>query len=331
MTFVIDTGWTRPEITATTMWVDDTQRIVITDHRRAQNLFNKIKANIEAHELPDDLDHYMQRESLTLDALHLFDPFISEELHEIFETHRSCLLHGGAARQTQSGNPTAQPPENGNTAMKGKKMFDIDTGNQGSQGPWIAWSARGTLDGIIPAKSFYLRDENGKTPLDAFGKGVVMDIYALKTGWQKSEGVAGQAPDWKWNATVSQMMPQPGDDYKKGFSVPCAIGNGQAATWEQAGAAVWNAFAGLVPALQQAPEGKLPVVKLTGTKLQQFKRGSTVEPVLEIVKWVDRPDCLKEGVQAGIDTGQAQPEQKPAPAPQPQAAAPAAATEDLEF
>lgn len=212
-------------------------------------------------------------------------------------------------------------------------MFDIDTGSNGSQGPWIAWSARGTLDGQIEAKSFYLRDEGGKKPLDAFNKGVVMDIYAMKTGWQKSEGIAGQAPDWKWNASVSQMQPQPGDDYKKGFQIPCAIGGGETATWEQAGAAAWNAFTGLVPALQEAPEGKLPVVKLTGTKVQQFKRGSTVEPILEVVKWVDRPDCLKEGVQAGIDTGNDQP--APAqeqPAQQAQAEpAPATADDDMEF
>jgi len=210
-------------------------------------------------------------------------------------------------------------------------MFDIDTGSQGSEGPWIAWSARGTLDGQIDAKSFYLRDENGKKPLDAFNKGVVMDIYAMKTGWQKSEGIAGQAPDWEWNASVSQMMQQPGEDYKKGFSIPCAIGGGETATWEQAGAAAWNAFTNLVPALQEAPEGKLPVVKLTGTKLQQFKRGSTVEPVLEVVKWADRPDCLKEGVQAGIDTGKAQTAQQAEPAQQTQPVAPEATGGDLEF
>ena len=53
---------------------------------------------------------------------------------------------------------------------------------------------------------------------------------------------------------------------------------------------------------------------MTGTKAQQFKRGSTVEPVLEVVNWVDRPDCLKEGFAAGVDTGKPH---KPAPAPQP--------------
>jgi len=327
MTLTIDTGWTKPDIMATTAGVDDTQRIVVTDHKRAQSLFNKIKANIETHEDQFDLDAYLERETLTLDALHLFDPHAAAELQDIYETHRSCLVHGGAARQTQSGNQNAQRPNNGKTATKGKPMFDIDTGSQGSEGPWIAWSARGTLDGQIAAKSFYIRDENGKTPTDAFNKGVVMDIYAMKTGWQKSEGIAGQAPDWKWNPSVSQMMQQPGEDYKKGFSIPCAIGGGKTATWEQAGAAAWNAFTNLVPALQEAPEGKLPVVRLVDTRLEQFKRGSTVTPILEVVKWADRPDCLKEGVQAGVATEPApQPKQEAAPEP-----APAPADADLEF
>ncbi len=189
---------------------------------------------------------------------------------------------------------------------------DFDTGNSGGEGPWIAWSARGTLDGVIDAKSFYLRDGDGKTPFPGFASGVVMDVANMKTGWQRSEGVAGQAPDWKWNKSVSKFEPQPGDDYKKGFSMRCAIGGGKTATWEQAGAGAWNAFVALVPYLKDAPAGDvLPLVRMTGTKVQQFKRGSTIEPVFEIVKWVPRPDCLKEGFAVGVDTG----EPKPAAAP----------------
>jgi hypothetical protein len=205
---------------------------------------------------------------------------------------------------------------------------NFDTGNSGSEGPWLSWSARGTLDGEIPAKSFFLREEGGKkTAFNGFGNGVVLDITNMKTGWQRSEGITGQAPDWKWNDTVSQMKPQPGEDYKKGFQIKCAIGGGKSATWEQAGAASWNAFVALVPALQQQPgPDMLPLVKLTGTKLQQFKKGSTVEPVLEVVKWVPRPDCLKEGVAAGFATEPAQ----PAPAPQ-QTVQQAAVPEDAEF
>jgi len=189
--------------------------------------------------------------------------------------------------------------------------FSIDTGSSGSEGPWISWSARGTQDGTIPAQSFYLRDADGnKTVLAQVKKGIILDIHNMKTGWQRSDGIVGQAPDWKWNQSIAQMMPQPGDDYKKGFEIRCAISKTDAATWQQAGAAVWGAFTALVPALQEGPDGKLPVVKMTGTKPVQFKRGSTVEPILEVVKWVDRPDCLKEQ----IATEPEQPAQQAAPA-----------------
>lgn len=211
-------------------------------------------------------------------------------------------------------------------------MFDFDTGNQGAEGPFIAWSARGTQDGTIPARSFFIRNKEGKSPLDAFTKGVVLDIVNMKTGWQNSEGIVGQAPEWKWNQTISHMMPQPDDEWKKGVSIRCAIGGGEAATWEQAGAAVWQAFADLVPALQQGPgDGSLPLVRMTDTKAMQFKRGSTVAPVLEVVKWVPRPDCLKADAPA-IATEPAQP--APAPAAQPKAAPapePATAGDDLDF
>jgi len=198
--------------------------------------------------------------------------------------------------------------------------FEIDTGNSVSNGPWLQWSARGTQDGSISPKSFYLREGSDKTPFAGFNTGVVLDIEKMKTGWQRSEGVIGQAPDWKWNATVSHMQPKPGEDFKNGFSIPCAIGGGNAATWEQAGAATWNAFMALVPGLQQQPApNMLPLVKLTGTKFQQFKRGSTVEPILEIIKWVPRPDCLKEGAAAGVAVeAMAQPAPRPAPKPTPQ-------------
>ncbi len=213
-------------------------------------------------------------------------------------------------------------------------MSGFDTGGGGSDGPWISWSARGTQDGAIPANKFYLRDEAGKQVFAAFeSPGVVLDIVNMKTGWQKSDGVIGQAPDWKWNASVSQMASQPGEEYKKGFQIKCAIGDGNTATWEQAGAGAWNAFTALVPALQQGPDGKLPLVRVNGSKQVQFKRGSTSEPILEVVQWVDRPDCLKEGVAAGVDTGNqpapqqaAPPAQNPDPTPQAQASVPAAAS-----
>jgi len=116
MTFTIDTAQNHVDVTATTAWVDETQTIRVRDYRRATSLFNKIRENVESIELVEQLDDYWQRESLTLDALYLFDPTVSAELTEVYETHRSCLVHGGAARPALPGNSaqTAHDGNNGN-------------------------------------------------------------------------------------------------------------------------------------------------------------------------------------------------------------------------
>ena len=209
-------------------------------------------------------------------------------------------------------------------------MFSLDTGGNGANGPFLQWSARGTQDGAIGPKSFYIRDGSNKTAYDA-SKGMVLDIEKLKTGWQKSEGIAGVAPEWKWNPSPAQMLPAPHEDWKKGFSITVATGGGNVATWEQAGTAAWQALTDLAPQLQKKPApGHLPLVRLADTKAMQFKRGSTISPVLEIIKWVPRPDCLKDGAAAGIAL--APPPAPPAPpapvAPPAPAAAPAG---DFEF
>jgi hypothetical protein len=207
-------------------------------------------------------------------------------------------------------------------------MFAIDTGSTGATGPFLAWSARGTQDGAVGARKFFIRDGSTKTEYDAT-RGFILDIETMKTGWQRSEGMAGVAPEWRWNPSVSQMMQSPGDDWKKGFSIRCATGGGNTATWEQAGAAAWDCLTDLAPKLSQQPApGQLPLVRMIDARAVQFKRGSTVVPVLEVVKWVDRPDCLKEGAAAGIAVQPAAPAPQPAPAPAPQ---PAVELTDAEF
>jgi hypothetical protein len=66
----------------------------------------------------------------------------------------------------------------------------------------------------------------------------------------------------------------------------------------------------------------MPLVKMIEAKELKFTKGSTCYPVFEVVKWVDKPDCLKEGAAAGIAT-------EPTPAPK-QETAPAV-EEDMEF
>ena len=204
-------------------------------------------------------------------------------------------------------------------------MFQIDLGTTGSDiNTFLAWSARGTQDGAVRAKQFYLRDGAAKEEYGtAQTSGMVLDLDSLKTGWQKSEGIAGVAPEWKWNPSVNQMMPKPGDEWKKGISVKVAIGGGKVAVWEQAGAAIWSALSDLAKQLKEQPSaGQMPLVRMTEAKELKFTKGSTCYPMFEVVKWVDKPDCLKEGAAAGI----ALDEPAPTPAPAPQAAA-----DDVEF
>lgn len=196
--------------------------------------------------------------------------------------------------------------------------FDsFDSGPQGSSGPWLNWTARGTQDGAIPARSFYVNDKDKvKTKVGAFEKGVVLDIDNMKTGWQEDSPTG---PKWTLGASPASLPPKPSDIAKKGFQIPCALSKTDKADWNQAGAGAFGAFADLAPSIVaqvKANPGKLPVVIMKDVKEVRFSNGmTTAQPVLEITRWVDRPDCLA-GDAGGIDTGDpdAEPAATPAPA-----------------
>jgi hypothetical protein len=60
-------------------------------------------------------------------------------------------------------------------------MFDIDTGsnsNGGSEGPFVAWASRESLDGEIPGRTFSIRDADGKRVFSAFEK-----LNLFNAGW----------------------------------------------------------------------------------------------------------------------------------------------------
>jgi len=198
-------------------------------------------------------------------------------------------------------------------------MFEIDLANDGVSGPFFQWSANGTKDRVISPATFYIRDGGDKTPVDV-EKGLVLDLATLKTGWCRSDGVAGVPPEWKWNPSPSQMMASPGEGWKKGISIRVAISKDRAATWEQSGAAVWDALVHLVPQIQeQRGPNEVPHVKLTRVDDKVYAKGGTAVPILDVAKWVDRPACLKDGASIAIAPAAA-----PTPPPAPVATAPAA-------
>jgi hypothetical protein len=179
-------------------------------------------------------------------------------------------------------------------------MFEIDLANDNISGPFFQWSANGTKDRVISAATFYIRDGGDKTPVDV-EKGLVLDLATLKTGWCRSDGVAGVPPEWKWNPSPSQMMASPGEGWKKGISIRVAISKDRAATWEQSGAGVWEALVHLVPQIQESKgPNEVPHVKLTRVEDKVYAKGGTAVPILDVAKWVDRPACLKDGASIAI-------------------------------
>ncbi len=191
-------------------------------------------------------------------------------------------------------------------------MFAIDTGSSGaSLGPWLTWSSNGSAMKGIPHSAWVLRGKDNagnktETAVPAFVNGCVLDLDSLKLGWEK-DGAKGMAPERRWNPSVSQSTPRPDESKKqsgtfawsRALSVRCAIGGGQAATWEQGSFAAYEAFTGLAKQIQaqwaeHSQNGALlPLVVQSGVERRELPGGSANIPTLQISKWVPRPDCLK--------------------------------------
>jgi hypothetical protein len=234
-------------------------------------------------------------------------------------------------------------------------MFEIDTGGSTSaQGPFLSWSSNGSAEKGFPPRSWVLRDkddrgERTETVVPAFETGCVLDLDTLQIGWER-DGGKGMAPERRWNPSVAQATPRPdesrkpsgGYSWSRALSVRVAIGGGRAATWEQGSFGAYEAFSRLAKAIsaQHPGDNTLPLVKQTSIEKRDLPNGAANIPVLEIVKWVPRPACLKADAPK-IDTGAdefdapapraasapARAAAKPAPAPVP---VPATA-DDLEF
>lgn len=210
--------------------------------------------------------------------------------------------------------------------------FSIDTGSTGSQGPWISWSSNGSAEKGFAPRSWVLRDKSedgdkSKTVIPAFVNGCVLDLDTLKLGWEK-DGAKGMAPERRWNPSVSQSTQRPdegkkatgGFTWSRALSVRCAIGGGQAATWEQGSFAAYEAFTKLAKQIEaqwtvSSENGRLlPLVKQTAVEKRDLPNGSANIPTLVIEKWVPRPDCLKADAPT-IATGEVAPAAQPAAAP----------------
>ncbi len=214
------------------------------------------------------------------------------------------------------------------------KVFEIDTsGGEGSKGPWLSWSSNGSAEKGFPPRSWTLRDKlegGGKTEIvvPAFTAGCVLDLDTVKIGWEKD--VKGMAPERRWSASPAKRDPRPDESkrhdgkyvWTKAFHVRCAIGGGRAATWEQGAFAAHEAFMTLAKQIQAEWKDKsqngllLPLVKMVSVEKRNLPGGDANIPVLQVVQWVPRPDCLKANAPVyDLDETTAKPAAAPAPQP----------------
>lgn len=220
--------------------------------------------------------------------------------------------------------------------------LNINIPQGGAQGPFIQWFASGSMKKSVNPKSWAIREkaEGDDTAIytitPCWDSGVVWDMDSLKLGYTGDDGAIGRAPTKVWAPTLDLVaFPAPderkkqsgGDYWQKTVSVRMAIGGGKAATWEQAGFSAFNAFERLAPMLQSTyQEGKHPQIRQIGVETVPSKNGNSAEvPILEIVGWMDKPECLKAAPPT-INTGSTE-AAAPAPATPPPAAAPASQPE----
>lgn len=167
--------------------------------------------------------------------------------------------------------------------------------------PFLSWHPRPTIKDGITANSWSVRDkEAGRKQFDGpETTGMVVDLLAMRSGWEQSSGRKGVVPARRWNKSSAAPDPRPGDDWKQAISV-VVVCDGERMVWEQSGVAACTALFGLVDdiweqAVQQRP--KLPHVRCIGHRdlSEATWVGDTSAPIFELVGWVARPAILETG------------------------------------
>jgi hypothetical protein len=129
-------------------------------------------------------------------------------------------------------------------------------------------------------------------------------VPSLQTGWERSGGTPGVAPEREWGDSPAKLPKRPGPDWSKALSVRIGLSGDSAAWWTQGGAGSWGGLSNIMRIIKplygtHAP--KLPVLRMTGAVRTDKGRGATQVPTFELVGWITRPAVLEDG--AVLDGG----------------------------
>ena len=184
---------------------------------------------------------------------------------------------------------------------------DFDEG--GGSGPFIRWHPRASEDGMIPAGRWSLKAAGGeRTVIETMADpGFVVDLSSLKTGWERSGGMKGVAPDRVWGDSPAKRPPRPestSEDWHPALSVRMGLSKTEVGEWTQGGAGAWQ---GLVQLMRQvlptraANPGLVPLLRQSGVIRSERGKGTTQIPQFTLIRWVPRPAVLDGGGSDGFD------------------------------
>jgi len=292
---------------------------------RAERKHRQIIAQIECCETVEEVNATLIEEDLILDALRLDFPEYHEAVAQAADDHKA-ILRAGFASVENAGAP-APISATAQSAKKENLMFATNQ-TEGSLGPWMTWTSNGSAQKQFPPKSWIMRGKDAsdvkfEKVIDGFANPCVFDLDSLKLGWEK-DGAAGQAPERRYSSHYSVPMPRPDESKKQNgafawsncLQVRVAVSQTEAVTWEQGSFGAYQAFSKLAKQIEaQWPEHSqngalLPVVQMTGVEARTLSSGSSNIPVLEIVKWVPRPDVLKDAPAIATDSSGPSPSPK---------------------
>jgi hypothetical protein len=174
--------------------------------------------------------------------------------------------------------------------MEKKMGLGLPTGGNGDFIPYIKFNAT--------SGRWFIKSDDGDKEVKSLK--AVIDLHNIQTGEFKF--MAGQAPVLNFDSSLGACDAQGGENFKRGFRVymfaKALDGLREFAANSNAGNEAMNDLYSAFEAAPEAKAGKYPVVECTDIKAIENKNGTNYRPVLEIVKWVDKPTDFPESVAA---------------------------------
>jgi hypothetical protein len=194
----------------------------------------------------------------------------------------------------------------------------LNIGASGSIKPYVKYNSK--------ADKWFTKGPDGD--LEITRPTFLADFKNIATGYLRFR--EGQAPERIISPSLDVDIPNPGQDFKRGFVLAVFSQRffGGAAEMSSASIHVGNAIKEIYQQYEERLgnyQGQIPVIECTGSEAMKDSHGTNYRPKLNIVKWVDRPAELPdESPVDAADVWKGNNATKPAPAATVAAPAPAA-------